>query len=662
MSKKIVFHDHVNIVGRRMAKNFKFEDAQVLGENGSMVNGIYVTVKATHAGRVTGNHGLYLPSRMKDGAFSMVSPYEKPVGLHHLPLADPVGRIKRADYISLALPDSHSRFTKLNDSACFEDQLDIISELAESGLLFSSQYEGLGYILSTAAITDPDAVQKVRDGRYQTVSITANTDHAICSRCQTDWADSRCDHEPGEIIDGIPMFLIAGELEYDGWDWVNRPADSMASVVSVIDSKDTLKTDTIDCIGTMNYAPYSISISDSIDHSIALAQGDDVINDTLSRNNAPIDNKEVNHDKIQSSTEVQMNIETVLKKIKEAYTTEDEVKPALNIELSDEERVVLYAAVASGLPEVASKLTEDEVKALPNACFIGGLPCLDQTHFTASAKYASDNDIFKATIPTLCSFGTALGYDLGVLCAEDSTPEPTNDLAVQLNIVDSEDTKHISIKFSDSCENEHVRNIYSTVEQEMLNRNLKVDTFSDRISALETEITQLKDTKEKKESQLTVLRDELKLAWSESTTANTARLESTGHLRSLILDSMTLVNKLVNNAELDVAYEELSIDSLIEKHQALVDKLDVDATCLKIHDGTTLITDTEPLKDPTSENNSEIPPEEIKLSDGERAIFNSVKETMDAKGKIAALRHLQVLKRSGIINSDANIKAMLDKE
>ena len=89
----------------------------------------------------------------------------------------------------------------------------------------------------TATITDPDAIQKIRDGRYLTGSVSASTDRAVCSVCKEDWLDTgECEHQPGSIYDGVKAFIIAGNFEYEEWSYVNKPADRHSKTLEIVNS------------------------------------------------------------------------------------------------------------------------------------------------------------------------------------------------------------------------------------------------------------------------------------------------------------------------------------------------------------------------------------------------------------------------------------------
>jgi hypothetical protein len=203
-----------------------------------------VKVVATHAGRVTRNNGFYLPNEMKKGTATWTKDYNKPFLVHHDAHKDAVGRIVGANYIdtSGAAIKDYARaamaLKQLSDSNTpYLKSVDLASKLADQDMLSDPEFEGLGYILLEADITDEDAIKKVLNGIYLTVSTGARTDRAVCSICKTDLVqEGFCEHEPGQMYDGQKCFIIAGSLEYFEISWVNSPADSIAKVIEIGDS------------------------------------------------------------------------------------------------------------------------------------------------------------------------------------------------------------------------------------------------------------------------------------------------------------------------------------------------------------------------------------------------------------------------------------------
>jgi hypothetical protein len=88
-------------------------------------------------------------------------------------------------------------------------------------------------LVFTVEITDPDAIEKVLDGRYSTVSIGAHTDKVTCNICGTDRTQEWCEHYPGEEVDGQTTHFIIGNTFGREVSYVNVPADENAGNFSV---------------------------------------------------------------------------------------------------------------------------------------------------------------------------------------------------------------------------------------------------------------------------------------------------------------------------------------------------------------------------------------------------------------------------------------------
>ncbi len=216
---------------------------------------LHVKIAATHSGLITRNNGFYLPDRMKKGADTFIAHYGKPIQVHHDNLKDPIGRVVKATYVdtSANIKDKliqrilnsyrgglfNDSFIKgfLSGETSFIQSVNFIADAlnTKNSILEDPHYQGLGYIELDAAITDPDAKQKILDGRYLTGSVGATTNRAVCSVCKADWtSDSgRCDHKPGKIYDGAKAFIIAGDLNYEEYSLVNVPADKHSRIIQV---------------------------------------------------------------------------------------------------------------------------------------------------------------------------------------------------------------------------------------------------------------------------------------------------------------------------------------------------------------------------------------------------------------------------------------------
>lgn len=165
-------------------------------------------ISAIHAGR-TRNNNIYPSEKLRGdisfksengefkptGVYSFTKPYPKPMIIDHMPAADNVtGRITNAQFIK--------------DTATNVESIIIIPE-----------------------ITSTDAIEKILDGRYLTVSVGVETDSARCNICGKDIIEQGwCEHEKGVDYEGTICGWILGNIWFDECSWVAVPADPNAQV------------------------------------------------------------------------------------------------------------------------------------------------------------------------------------------------------------------------------------------------------------------------------------------------------------------------------------------------------------------------------------------------------------------------------------------------
>jgi hypothetical protein len=202
-------------------------------------------IEMTHSGIVTRNYGFYLPSKMRDGAFSFTKDYAKPVIIGHdedpHKPADPVGRVIQADYVdtSSKYASKDSYFAKLSAFVDAKDVkrnkiTDFVNHVIEN-YDGKDGYKGLGHIRGTLKITDAETIGKILDERYLTVSTSMSSNSAVCSICATDWVqDGACEHSRGGRYDDSVMVLVPGAMSYDHLGIVNAPADPNAAGFKII--------------------------------------------------------------------------------------------------------------------------------------------------------------------------------------------------------------------------------------------------------------------------------------------------------------------------------------------------------------------------------------------------------------------------------------------
>jgi hypothetical protein len=185
---------------------------QAISDNKDSKKGLTIRIKATHSGFVNENQYFYTDSMLEQSTNSFIHPYPKPVVVNHSDNADDVlGRITSAKFVPLSN--------------------------AQPGT-------PTGYIELTADITDEEAIKKIQDTRYLTVSVRAyntNKTRYTCSICNEVMNNIEemleHDHRRGQIIDGQTCFYtMDGPVDYAHVAFVSEPADENATVQIVEDS------------------------------------------------------------------------------------------------------------------------------------------------------------------------------------------------------------------------------------------------------------------------------------------------------------------------------------------------------------------------------------------------------------------------------------------
>lgn len=182
-------HEHHH----RHASSFK-----ILEDRGDRV---IIEACAIHAGR-TLNNTIYPEEELAKAVDTFVTPYRKPGLRHHMMWKDAIGRTLEAKFVG----------------ACIHNRPAIVI---------------------IAEITDPDAIAKVRDGRYEQISVGSHAEDVYCSICGNNFVteESIWDHKHwrGEIYDGEVAGWILRGLTFDEWSYVNQPADVNAGNTRVED-------------------------------------------------------------------------------------------------------------------------------------------------------------------------------------------------------------------------------------------------------------------------------------------------------------------------------------------------------------------------------------------------------------------------------------------
>ena len=184
---------------------------------------LVITIDATHAGYKNKNFFYYDPQSMKYAVHqdTWTKPFPKPLLKNHDLDSEPLGRVQAARYI---------------------DTMD-----------------GKGYTQLDVKVTDSEAIDKILDGRYLTVSThgapmkDADLKHNFvqCSICGTNLnKDEWCGHSRGQVYtdedSGVEevCYWKVGAMDYKEVSIVNNPADNdgttaaQITAVSMIDGEN----------------------------------------------------------------------------------------------------------------------------------------------------------------------------------------------------------------------------------------------------------------------------------------------------------------------------------------------------------------------------------------------------------------------------------------
>jgi len=194
MPKEMIFHDVMSLtpLSSKEKKRFEFKDS-------ANVTPLIVKLEATHSGYVNGNLCMYTPGGMRASAKTWTEDYNKPVLKNHDDSKDNIGRVINAEYVQTSVDEK------------------------------TPSMDPLGHILLYARIVDPDAIQKIMDDRYETVSVSFGARDVKCSICgENVKSDNLCEHERGQKYEDKLCYWIVNDFSYKEVSFVNKPADKYA--------------------------------------------------------------------------------------------------------------------------------------------------------------------------------------------------------------------------------------------------------------------------------------------------------------------------------------------------------------------------------------------------------------------------------------------------
>lgn len=667
-----------------------------------------IQVAATHAGLITRNYGFYLPAKMKDSIPSWTTPYKKPIQVHHRDTDDPIGRVVAARYVDtfdnftsafkdslskgkLTIQDFQRMDPVLNPNFYMQDSLHVVDELLALGILQDPNYSGLGYTELTADITDPEAIQKFLDGRYLTGSVGTATNQAICSikDCRRDWAgeEGPCDHRPGKMYDGIPMFIVAGSLKNEEWSVVNGPADPYSKVLAYnwngqnysqpIHASDSIKSTDVIVLTDKDTADLSVVIQDAVnikkeDNEMTLVTLSDLLSliDQEQLDPKLKDEVQTEVDLLRQFVKDNFNSESALAKLKElrADIPEEALQDALKIfngitELTDELTDKFVDTINQLSWENYSddygddwnedlkdaKLSTEQRKKLAKSTFCGpnrSFPVPDCAHVTAARRLIGRAKASASTKTRILACVSRKAKAMGCGDMNDSVCTVSNPEALNPKVTVQFDNTSLSA-MSDSSLLDLVSTVKSVLDTKKIKSELFVtDTLEQELNQQKVKFDELQKRYSELEDSLKYLRRELTRAYEDVAVMEDRLIDQNKQHKNNMLHVMPAVKALTDKIELSAVsladIETKSVEEVATELIKITDHLDVAKIVGKLNDGLS----REPTETVTGPNEATIEPntEQKKANDKPvitRAEFDAKAfEIYTQRGKDAANRYL----------------------
>lgn len=193
-----------------------------------------LTIDASHYAFFNGNGTIYRHDTVQLDIPSFVRPSPKPIIEGHRPkTSDVFGRVIAADYKLTDYYDSFSKSVNI-EGLNTEEYINMCKDHLIPLQRRDSNFNGLSYVQVVGKLDHEDAIKKVLDREFITVSIGAFPKKMICSECLQDQTQRMCNHYPNRKSG---VFMLAESLEYDELSFVKKPADPFGKVVVVHDGK-----------------------------------------------------------------------------------------------------------------------------------------------------------------------------------------------------------------------------------------------------------------------------------------------------------------------------------------------------------------------------------------------------------------------------------------
>lgn len=650
---KVIFRDCFKIVQPSDEQKAVWNDA--FGDTETK-KGLWVSMDASHAAMGNRNNRFYLPSKMRDGAKTFLGQKGKPAPIlkHHGGGIfggdqDPVGKVRGVEYVD-TIPETMMNDENVNiltDSTVpLRKQIRAARKFLQNNFVNEDEWEGLGYIRLDAEILAQEAIDQVKDGRFDSVSVSFGTNHAFCSICGSDWAsneDGPCEHIPGEIYEDEDTgtkeraLLIPGDMKFRECSLVTFDADPHTAIKiaepGMLDSEEGTHVFSDDALYNIQSMTWEVRDSEG---------GEDMskINETkLDNKQTPIESQEdSNDDSVEMTSdelynEVKKELETM---VKDGLLTKEEME---DVVLSDEQRASLSDSAFCG----------------PDKTF----PVTDCAHITATKRFLDryEGSLDKSEVlEKISKKEKALGCD-GDSCAVSSIEQKEDTImAKPLKEVIPE------------MEDEELRSFFHNAEAEMIKRSL---TVKRECSECAKNLQVAEDAKKEKEdavkdleqakSTITILRDELRSEFSNYKLLVDQSVETGQALREAKTRYAAVTAVLTKKSEnLGEATKSLvNAEDFDKQFNNFTDSVDLNEIFAKMNNGMVNDAPEGQVEDPTINNDMGNDQKPTGLSVTEQAIIDRIKEHLEDKDYLQARSLYDRMIIKGILRDSVEWETLL---
>jgi len=224
-------------------------ERQKLDMDPDQLSGLLVDSIDAHSMKLTSHFHLYLPQSMQQSVDSLTDPYNIPVLTHHDLQTDAIGRVSSGRYVNTFDTFKSGMFNQEVTAllGLSGDTKDLYKKLRKyNSILLGNGNLGAGRLETVSNVVDADAVTKILNKTYDTISMGYETDTLICSEDGLPYYES--EFVAGKDYGHGPVYIIFGKLRYFEKSYVNAPADENAGNTSYlrIHNKDNAKKDNVD--------------------------------------------------------------------------------------------------------------------------------------------------------------------------------------------------------------------------------------------------------------------------------------------------------------------------------------------------------------------------------------------------------------------------------